>query len=123
MSFLKSFALMGTSTSADSLQNGIVRDFRKVSTLDIGGDTVQSSSQGILGGGVNHLGSDWSGIWRPGEEDDLGSFTLVTIDFVFEIVDGVKTVVFWQFFQKGVVRRIVRSFPDDDFGLSIVQPE
>ena len=43
LSFLKSFTLMRTSTSADPFQNRIVRDFGEISTLDISRDTVQGS--------------------------------------------------------------------------------
>lgn len=64
---------MGTSCSADLLQDTFISNFTKVGTLDIGGDTVKGSSQSILGRGVNHLGSDWSSVWGPGKEDNFGS--------------------------------------------------
>lgn len=115
--------LVGTSTSADSLQNRLVGDLGEVGTLNVGSNTIQCSSQSILGGGVHHLGSDWSSVWRPGEEDDLGSLTLASTNLVLEVVNGVLTFVLRQFLQEGVVGVVRGGLLNNNLGLLVVQTE
>ena len=66
--------LMGAST--DLFMNGVIGNFRKVSTLNISSNTIQCSSQKSLGGSVNHLCSDWSGVWGPSEKRQFWIFYL-----------------------------------------------
>lgn len=108
-------------SSGDSVQNRFVGNLREVSTLDIGSNTVQGSSQGILGRSVHHLGSDWSGVWRPGEENNLRSLAFTSTNLVLEVVDGVFTFVFWQLFQEYIVVGFTGGFFDDNFCLAVVQ--
>lgn len=77
----------------------------------------------ILGGGVHHLGSDWSSVWRPGEEDDLGSLTLASTNLVLEVVNGVLTFVLRQFLQEGVVGVVRGGLLNNNLGLLVVQTE
>lgn len=43
---------------ADLGQNGVVLDVIRVVGLQLDGDAVESALQGVLGGGVHHLGLD-----------------------------------------------------------------
>lgn len=112
---------MGASSSGDSLQDGLVGNLGEVGALDVGGNTVQGSSQGILGGSIDHLGSNWGGVRRPGVEDDLVSLTFATANLVLKVVDGVLTVVFRQLLQESVVAVLGGGFLNDNFGLVVVQ--
>lgn len=47
---------LGSSTLADLGQDGVVLDVVAVIGLDLDGDTAQGALQGVLGGGVDHLG-------------------------------------------------------------------
>lgn len=115
--------LVRAGTSADSLQNRLVSDLREVCTLNVGSNTVQCSSQSILGRGVDHLGSDRCSVWRPGEEDNLGSLTFTSTDLVLKVVNGVLALVLWQLFQEGVVAVIGRGLLNDNLSLLVVQAE
>ena len=113
--------LVGACASGDLFQDGLVGDLGEVGALDVRGDTVQGSSQGVLGGGVHHLGSDGGGVWRPLEEDDLGSLALAGADLVLEVVDSVLAVVLRELLQEGVVGRVGGRVVDDNLGLVVVQ--
>lgn len=113
--------LVGAGGSGDLLQNGLVGNLREVSTLDVGRDTVQGSSQSVLGRGVHHLGSDGSGVWRPGDENNLVSLTFTSTDLVLKVVDGVLAVVLRQLLQESVVVRLGRGLLDNNLGLRVVQ--
>lgn len=115
--------LVGAGTSADSLQNRLVGNLREVGTLDVGGNTVQGSSQSVLGGGVHHLGSDWGGVWRPSEEHNLGSLALASTNLVLEVVHGVLTLVLRQLLQEGVVVLAGGGLLDNNLGFLVVQSE
>ena len=112
---------MRTCALADPIQNSLVRDFWKVSSLDISRHTSQSSSQGILWGSVNHLWSDRSGVRRPGEENNFRSLTFVSTELILEIINGVQAIVFWQFGQKVVIRLAGGCLFNHDRGLVIIQ--
>lgn len=113
--------LVGAGGSGDLLQNGLVGNLREVSALDVGGDTVQGSSQSVLGRGVHHLGSDRSGVGRPGEENNLVSLTFTSTNLVLKVVDGVLAVVLRQLLQESVVVRLGRGLLNNDLGLRVVQ--
>lgn len=103
------------------LEDSVVRHLREVGTLDLGSNTVKSSSESILGRGVHHLSSDWSGVWDPGEEDKLGSLTLTTGELVLEVVDSVESVVLWELTEEVVVVGRGGGLLDNDLCLSVVQ--
>lgn len=113
--------LVGASASADSLQNRLISNLGEVCTLNIGSNTVQCSSQSILGRGVNHLGSDRCSVWRPSEEDNLRSLTFTSTNLVLKVVNGVLTLVLWQLLQEGVIAVVRGGLLDNDFGLLVVQ--
>lgn len=115
--------LVRACSSADSLQNGLVSNLGEVSTLNVGSNTVQRSSQCVLRRGVHHLGSDWSSVRRPGEENNLGSLSFASANVVLKVVDGILALVFWQLLQESVVVFIAGGFLHDDFGFLVVQSE
>ncbi|KAG7808778.1 hypothetical protein KL921_003860 [Ogataea angusta] len=112
---------MQTSGSADLLQDTLVRDLAEVCALDFGSNTVQGSSQGVLGGRVHHLGSDTGGVWRPLVENDLVSLAVALADLVLEVVDGVSTVVFRQVLDESVVGVLGGGGVDDDLGFGVIE--
>lgn len=44
---------------ADGLEDGVVLNVVRVVGLELGGDTGQGALEGVLGGGVDHLGLKW----------------------------------------------------------------
>ncbi|KAH3658725.1 hypothetical protein OGATHE_006449 [Ogataea polymorpha] len=115
------WTLMETSGSADLLQNTLVCDLAEVGALDFGSNTVQGSSQGVLGRCVHHLGSDTGGVWRPLVENNLVSLAVALADLVLEVVDGVPTVVFRQVLDESVVGVFCGGGVDDDLGFGVIE--
>lgn len=111
---------MRSSTSRDSLKNGLVSNLREVSTLDLGGDTSKGSSKRVLGRSVDHLASHGGGIRRPGEEDKLGSLTLTVGDLVLKVVDGVSAVVLGELGEELVVSSTGSLLVDNNLSLGVV---
>lgn len=74
---------------ADGLENGVVLDVVGIVGLELGRNTSERALQGLLGGGVNHLGHDTGIIGGPGEEGNLVALTLARGKAVLEVVDGV----------------------------------
>lgn len=63
---------LGSSTLADLGQDGVVLNVVAVIGLDLDGDTAQGALQGILGGGVNHLGLERQTVSENGLDGKVG---------------------------------------------------
>lgn len=87
--------------AVDLLQDNVVGNLIKVSTLDLGANTHKLPAESVLAGSVNHLGLDLGVVRGPGEEDDLVAGTLG--DSVVKVVDGVTAVVAGEVTQEVVV--------------------
>mgnify|MGYP007046643577 CR=1 FL=1 len=114
---------MRAGTPADTLQHGVVRDLRKVRSLDIGGNTVQGASQGVLRGSIHHLRADWCGVWRPRVKNNFSSLAFATADFVLKVVYGVLAFVFGQLSQERLVVVVRRRLVHDNLRFLCVQRE
>lgn len=83
-------------------RTGVVRDFREVSALNLGGNSYKRLADRVLGGCVHHLLFDLALVGRPGEEAKLVALALAGL-LKLEVINGVATVLRREFREKLVV--------------------
>jgi len=93
-----------------------------IGTLYFGTNSIQRAPERISGGGVHHLGFDLSTVWRPGEEDELGSLALALL-LVFEVVNGPAALELRKILEERLVVVICPRLFNDDTLEIVREPE